>query len=460
MIKILDSSLKRVAILKNVIDCNKFEEINGEKTLTFNAVLDEKVSEYVDENCIVEIDNDYFDIAYYQKNQDESGALTMQVQTEHISYRLNNEEYNKELFAATGTPTSVLNAILSGTGFTVGTVEYTDNITYSIQEAKSRRQMLMEFVVLLGGEVDFNKFAVSIVQHRGSASKKLLTKGKNIKVVNKTFNKREKDSNGNPLVSYVCTPIETEKTPLNLGDEVLLIQSELGIQESLRIVRLGYNPYNKIELSIELSNFISGLEDQFYKIENQAVSKDKLYYGARIGPEYGFESIRSDKKARAYFNADNFVMQSGDGSGTSWTNKLYFDAAQGKYIFDGTIYAASGVFSGLVSAATIVGGTITGSVIDGGTINGTIVNGGTINGGYINVTKGGAGLFMNDIDNLFLMGAVLFGGRYTGVHNFDSATVLGLENSGYATHAWVISYVNSQIGSAISNHIAAYHSGL
>ena len=47
MIKILDSSLNRQAILKEVIEPNRFEEIK-ENTLTFSAVLDEKASTYID----------------------------------------------------------------------------------------------------------------------------------------------------------------------------------------------------------------------------------------------------------------------------------------------------------------------------------------------------------------------------------------------------------------------------
>ena len=43
--------------------------------------------------------------------------------------------------------------------------------------------------------------------------------------------------------------------------------------------------------------------------------------------------------ARSVFNADTFAMQSGDGSGSNWTNKLYFDPVSGKYIFDGELSA-------------------------------------------------------------------------------------------------------------------------
>lgn len=131
MIKILNSNFERQAILKEVINPNRFEEINGENTLTFSAILDEKTSTYIDENAVIELDDDYFDIACYKKNQNEDGTLTVDVEAEHISYRLNNPDYDIEYFASTGSPATVLSAILSGTGFTVGTIEFSDNVTYS-----------------------------------------------------------------------------------------------------------------------------------------------------------------------------------------------------------------------------------------------------------------------------------------------------------------------------------------
>lgn len=130
MIKILDSNYKRQAILNKAINPNRFEEINGENTLTFSAILDEKTSNYLNENSVIELEDDYFDIAYLKKNQNEDGTLTVDVETEHISYRLNNPEYDKDYFTRTGTPAYVLGQILAGTGFAVGVVEFTSNVTY------------------------------------------------------------------------------------------------------------------------------------------------------------------------------------------------------------------------------------------------------------------------------------------------------------------------------------------
>lgn len=360
MIKILNSNFERQAILKEIINPNRFEELNGENTLTFSAILDEKTGTFIDENTVLELDDDYFDIAYFSKNQNEDGTLTINVEAEHISYRLNEPDYDMEYFASTGTPTEVLTALLSGTGFTVGTVAFTGNVTYSIQEKKSRRMMLMEFATLLGGEVDFNKFTISIHQHRGNSEPKLLTKGKNIKIVSKIYNKREKDQDGNPLISYTCTPIILPDTPLGLGDEVLLIQKDLGIQEQLRIVRIGYNPYDPVEAEIELANFVSGLEDDIYRIQTTTVAKNKVYNGCRIGPEEGFVAERSDGKAKTVLNAtEGISIYSNLGSGLV---KNFFVDTDGRIKAKGIDIDGSGTFSGTIKANQLLIGGDNGSI--------------------------------------------------------------------------------------------------
>lgn len=352
MIKILDNNYKLQAILKKAINPNKFEEINGENTLKFDAVLDEKVSSNLNESSIIELEEDYFDIAYLKKNQNEDGTLTVNVEAEHISYRLNDPEYYKEYFTSTGTPTFVLSEILQGTGFTVGTVEYTSNITYSAQEKKSRRQILMEFVSLLGGEVDFNKFEVSIVKHRGNTEPKVLAKGKNIKIVSKTYNKRETDELGNPLIAYEVKPIQIPGKKLALGDEVLLLQKDLGIRENLRIIRIGYNPYEDIEADIELANFISGIEDQLYRIETSTVVKEKIYNGTRIGPEEGFVAERSDGKVKTTMNATEGIKIESDLDGTGLRN-VFFVNTEGRIIATGIDITGDANFEGAISGSTI-----------------------------------------------------------------------------------------------------------
>lgn len=325
MIKILNPTFDRLGVIKNAISSNRLEEINGENALDFNAVLNQKLNNFIDENSVFELDDDWFDTAYLKKTANEDNTFTVEVEADHISYRLNKEEYNVEFFTEIGEPTYILGKILEGTGFTVGTVEFSGSHTYSAQEAKSRRQLLMEFVAYLGGEVQFNKFAVSIVIHRGSSVTKPVIKDRNVKVVSKTVNKRTLDDTGNPLTSYTCTPIYLPGDDYSLGDNIILMQKELGINENLRVVSINRDVYDSMNVTFQFANYVNGLESSLYRISTISVAKDKLYNGIRIGPEYGFEAIRNDKKARAYFRSDGMKFQSGDGSGTTWKDRLYYE---------------------------------------------------------------------------------------------------------------------------------------
>ena len=334
-IKILNNNLEEQGIIQSVLSSSMTEMLNSEKTLRFSAFLEE-INHLITGDNIAEVNNDYYDIVEYTKGQSNDGKLTVDVDCEHVSYRLNDPEYNVEYFTWIGTPTFILGKILEGTGFTVGTVEFAEVLTYSAQEAMSRRQILMEFVALLGGEVDFNKFTISILIQRGSSVPKDLLSDRNIEVLSKTYSKREKDKEGNPLVSYSCALIKP--MAIALGDVVTIDYESLDINVQLRVVSLTTDPYNKYLAAFEIGNFYPGLADDAYRIETSTLSKGKTYYGARISPENGFESIRSDKMARTVMNADIFAMQAGDGTG-NWTNKLYFDPTLGKYVFDGTLSA-------------------------------------------------------------------------------------------------------------------------
>ena len=271
----------------------------------------------------------------------------------------------------------------------------------------------------------------------------------------------------------------TQDTALGLGDEVILVQKDLGIQEQLRIVRIGYNPYNPIEAEIELANFISGLEDDIYRIETKTVEKD----GARIGPENGFESVRNDKRARAYFNADNFVMQAGDGSGSNWTNKLYFDPASGEYIFDGRI-----IVKNLDTLLAEIYKDSEGGKMSIYDKNGNLNLSMGVEAGTADNVGGTLGLFNDGSDNMRLILAIskdqdagiinlldsnrnirasikaddanvgptfFVLGEDGTVMSYISATKGYINREKIATETWV----SQKIEDAIEDHIAQYHSG-
>ncbi|MGV7643078.1 hypothetical protein PJN11_29150, partial [Mycobacterium kansasii] len=61
-------------------------------------------------------------------------------------------------------------------------------------------------------------------------------------------------------------------------------------------------------------------------------------YGVKIGPDDGIVIERYDKMAKSIFNADEFRMQKGNGSG-SYTDSLYFDPINQEYEFTGVVRA-------------------------------------------------------------------------------------------------------------------------
>jgi hypothetical protein len=346
--KILNSDLELQAYIKP-INASIQEEINRAFTLSFNAVLDEK-SEYINQNNIVEIEDNYFNIAYFKKNRNNS--LTIEADCEHVSYSLNDSEYDKEFFTENGTPEYILGKILQGTKHTVGTVEFTDVTTFSIQEPMSRRAILILFTEFLGGELLFNKYEISIVQQRGRDEGLQFRVGKNIRGISKEVDNRKK-INGLPKIAYAVDVVELstleeygDLEKVQLGDIVTVIDPDLDINVEQRIVSYSYNPILKMNSNVEIANFIDNLSDTILKIQRNTIVKESLYNGIRIGPENGFEAIRSDKKARTIMNAtEGIKIQQGDGAG-AYTDVIFLD-------IDG-----NAVFQGKIQASSFVGGTI------------------------------------------------------------------------------------------------------
>ena len=359
-IKILDATLTELATIAAASSAVHTEKINSDNILNFSIRIKNSASAYITNTSVFELDGDYFDIAYYKKEQQGDGMLMVSVEAEHVSNRLNGSDYDVEYFTETGLPSVIFGKVLEGTGFTAGTIEFTEEITFSLQEAASRKSLLMQFVAYLGGEIEYDNFTISILTQRGSSTPKALTVGKDITIISKAVNKRTLDELGNPTVAYTCGAFKS--AALNLGDVVTLNYSRLDIDVSLRVMSKSYDPYNPNNVTVEIGNYINALEDDLYRIETQKVGKDALMNGCRIGPLYGFECIRNDKKFRSYHKSDGFAYQIGDGTGETWTDKLYFgydeETGEPDLFYDGkftadAIEALQGEFNVVISNTTI-----------------------------------------------------------------------------------------------------------
>ncbi|AKL96610.1 phage minor structural protein [Clostridium aceticum] len=400
------SSSKRLAYLEKAMESLVEEEINRGFVLSFSHPIDNIKSQYIHYENIVEVDNNYFNIAYYVPRRSEDGELMIDVECEHVSYDLNDPEYDLEFFTVDGTPTQILTQLLAGTPFTIGTVEFSNIETFSIQEKASRRLILVQLAEYLGGELLFEKYKISLLQRRGSKTGVEFRLGKNNLGVEKIVDAREK-VNGLPKISYGLNYVElstlTEYGKLEkvqLGDDCRLIDRGLNIKSDVRVVKYSYNPVRKVISRVELQNFTETILDTINTIERSTVIKDKLYYGIRIGPNVGFESVRSDKKSRSVMNADEFKFQRGDGEGNWIEDTLYANA-------DGTMVLA-GIYTGELQAEQIVAGTIDANTINIINLNASNIVTGTLDANVIdvinlnadNITSGSINANIIDVYNL------------------------------------------------------------
>lgn len=249
MIRVMNSSLNRLGVIRNVIKASRVEQLNGENTLAFEAILDITLNSYINPETIFELRGDYLDVAMYEKIANEDGTFTVSIEAEQVSYRLNEAYYNVTDFEKEGTPNEILSLILSGTGFTTGVVEFADIMKYEAGGEVSRRQLLMQFATALKGELVFNKFTISIVRHRGSTERVPIVKDQHVKIVSQRVDKRNLTPSGHYSVIYDCESLYLPSDHYLLGDEIKLMERRLSIFEELRVVSITYNPYNEMDTS-------------------------------------------------------------------------------------------------------------------------------------------------------------------------------------------------------------------
>lgn len=388
MITILNSQYKPEAILENYWNDEIYEQIKGAYTLKFTVYMDEEKSHYIQIGNYAEVEGQYFNIVNHRRTRNDDNSVIITVECEQVSYDLLFTVYEGG-FIHSGTPLQLLQLALGGTGFTIGTVQPTGYISIEIKENANARGVLMEIAAACGGELHFDKYTVSLLNRRGYDRGVQFRLGKNLKGIVKDVN----GESGEVLTGYEVDVVELNTLPefegleyFELGDTVDIIDEELQIHEQQRIIEYSYSPKRRINSSVVIANHIGGIQDTIYRIQTTTVGKDKWMYGVKIGPDEGIVIERYDKMARSVWNADEFRMQKGDGSG-SYTDALYFDPINEEYEFTGVVRAGqfiggsidigsnfsvdstghmravSAEFSGNITGSTINGGTIIGSTI-------------------------------------------------------------------------------------------------
>lgn len=424
VLAVLDNIIKETASIKRVV--------NGEFTFNFSAYEKELKSEYFDPANALVVDGQTFDIKYIE--QEHETDVQYAIQCEHVNYRMEDGEENLfPSYAYTGTPTQILSNILAGTEFSVGTVEFTDTITITVNTEITRKSLIYELANELGGEVDYTNlgFTINILASIGKNNGFQARFGKNLKGIRKIIDNRgglktyySVDiitlKNSNEYIEKELRDLET----IDVGDTIQLIDPVIGLDLQNRILSREYNPIFEVNTKLEIANNIELITTKIKQIETSTVHKNKIYNGVYISAEDGFVAERSDEKVKTIMNATEGISIYSDlGSGFA---KNFFVGLDGRIQAKGIDIDGSGTFSGELNAA---GGTFTGDLsAAGGTFSGDLsAAGGTFSGDL----DAAGGTFSGDLSaaggtfsgNLSAAGGT-FSGELQGATGLFTGTVL------------------------------------
>jgi len=248
-IKLINGSAERV--IDFVMDARLREALDTEYTLSFTLMGED--AGQVSDATAVQIAGQQFDIISY--HLDTEGVLpTASVECEHVSYRLNDEQYDLDNFVFSGTPSDALAQLLTGTPFTVGIVEPTASISVSLAGG-SRRAILLSVAALCNAEISFYGMSIGFVTHRGSSATVNLLDTDNVEHISVSRDKRE------DLTAYNVSL--GRMTTLALGDEIHIGYTPLAISADTRIIALEYNPYDTCQVEIEVGEYIPDILDRY-----------------------------------------------------------------------------------------------------------------------------------------------------------------------------------------------------
>lgn len=233
-----------------VLSASLSDKLSGERTLEFSVLASRSQSLSV--GMTAELDGQYYNIVRISK-QITGGFPVTTAQCEHISYILNDVAYNLVTFVFEGTPTAGLTELLSGTPFSVGTVEATERVeaAFTDQSPLSRRNALMRFIDACGCEVEYDGYVIHLRKHRGSTVRKPLMDGENVTNLSVTIDGRENTA------AYEISLFKM--ADLQAGDEVNITYTPMGIQADTRIVSIQYNPFYRYTVRVEVGDYVPNL---------------------------------------------------------------------------------------------------------------------------------------------------------------------------------------------------------
>ncbi len=233
-----------------VLTASLCDKLDG--TLTFDFTVLQKGEPPILPGMTAKYDGQYYNIVRVKRGFS-AGLEVSTVSCEHISYVLNEEQYNLVTFVFEGYPQAGLTELLTGTPFTVGIVEPTTMVecAFTDESPLNRRSALMRFADACGGELEYDGYAINIRTHRGSQTPKELMDGTNVTGLSATFDSRQETQ------AYEIQLFK--RVNLSVGDEVRVVYRPLSIEVETRIVGLTCNPFDRYTVRVEVGNYVPNL---------------------------------------------------------------------------------------------------------------------------------------------------------------------------------------------------------
>lgn len=325
MITVYDHSGNQTATIGKAVTATLRDALGGECTFDFSVLSQTAAGWAVGYAVRLEVGGaDYrFNIVRLAKSIS-NGVPLCAVSCEHKSYELNDEDYNITEFSFTGTPLEGFSQLLGGTNLTAGTVDFTETVTMQINRECSRRAALMQFISILGGEIEYDGSAINIRSHRGSVDVLDVMDEKAVSDLSVTYDSRS------GTASYGMSIYKT--AAFGTGDNVQIDFDPLGIHVTTRILSMSYNPFNRREISVEVGQYIPSLSENLYQMESnlnemtervESIEQITAKYTAEFGDVEGSGTLYF----RLAYNDEPTWFIRGGGSPT-----VTFLMSDGKYI--------------------------------------------------------------------------------------------------------------------------------
>lgn len=262
-------TLSHIKFVEVVNEPSIKEEINGEYSLNFEVHYEAKSD--MNANVLVIVDGQHYQIVKVIKSR--SDSISLSIQCEHISYELIIDGDYEESIEMESTAQEMMQSVLNGTRFTLGTC-ISSNYAYYETSTMDKRQQLVNIANLFGGELYFDNFTVHLVQQRGS------DKGLNIELGVNLLGVTEEIDFVDGTSAYELDLVDLSRvngyeldfSSAEIGDTIGIIDNVLGIDTKERIIAFEYNPFKRQLPSVTVGQYIRDFTE-YLKDEEEDILK-------------------------------------------------------------------------------------------------------------------------------------------------------------------------------------------